>query len=163
MRQRIETAFMDLALIFDPKIQAFDLGVAGVDMAGDDTLASAVLVSLLSDRLVQPYEVMSEQDQRGWWADSYAANQHQTGSRLWLLEREKRLPSVVQRAKRYCEEALAWMVEDGLASAIGVTVFVPNAGFLVAQVQFKINKASRNYRFEFNKARQVWRLVGEGI
>ena len=154
---------MDLALVYNPALQAFDLGVIGADLASDDTLASAVLVSLLCDRLAQTYEVLPGQDRRGWWADSFGANQYLTGSRLWLLEREKQLPSTVQRCKRYCEEALFWLIEDGLASAITVTVFVPRTGWLEAMIKLAVNGQARNYRFEFDQATQVWRLAGEAF
>lgn len=154
---------MDLALTYNPAIQAFDLSLAGTDLAGDDTLASAVLVSLLADRLAEPYEVEAGQDRRGWWADTFADNGHKTGSRLWLLEREKQLPAVVVRCKQYCEEALAWLIEDGLASAITVTVFTPRMGWLVAMIAFQVNGQSRRFRFEFDQAKQLWRLAGEGF
>lgn len=154
---------MDLALIYNPQLQAFDLALSGTgtDLATDDTLASSLLVSLMSDRLAESYEVQQGEDRRGWWADAYASNEHKTGSRLWLLEREKQLPGVVLRCKQYCEEALQWLIDDGLARAITVTVFVPRMGWLVALIQFAINGQSRNFRFEFDDARQVWRLAGE--
>lgn len=154
---------MDLALAYNRSLQAFDLAVKGADLAADDTLASAVLVSLLADRLAEAHEVAPGQDRRGWWADSYADNQHKTGSRLWLLDREKQLPSVVQRCKRYCEEALGWCIEDGLASSIVVTVFTPRIGWLVAMIKFMVNGQARNYRFEFDQSTQVWRLAGEAF
>lgn len=154
---------MDLALTFNPALQAFDLAQTGTDLAADDTLASAVLVSLLCDRLAETYEVDAGADRRGWWADAYVENDHLTGSRLWLLEREKHLASVVQRCKAYCEEALEWFIEDGLASAITVTVFAPRSGWLVALIKFEINGVARNFRFEFDEATQAWRLAGEGF
>lgn len=154
---------MDLALTYDPKLQAFDLALSGTDLAADDTLVSAVLVSLLCDRLAATYEVKPGEDRRGWWADAYADNQYQTGSRLWLLEREKQLPGVVLRCKQYCEEALQWFIEDGLARAITVTVFVPRSGWLAALIKFEINDGARTLRFEFDQARQLWRLAGEGL
>ena len=158
-----ETAQMDLALTFDPTLQVFDLALRGADLASDDTLASAVLVSLLSDRLAETYEVKPGEDRRGWWADAYADKAHKTGSRLWLLERQKQLPSVLQRCKRYCEEALAWCIEDGLASAITVAVFTPRMGWLVAMIKFEINGQSRSLRFEFDQATQRWRLAAESF
>lgn len=154
---------MDMALIFNPQLQAFDLALDGADLAAEDTLASAVLVSLLCDRLAATYEVKQGEDRRGWWADAFSDNQHQTGSRLWLLEREKQLPGVVLRCKQYCEEALQWFIEDGLAKAITVTVFVPRSGWLVAMIKFEINDGARTFRFEFDEARQVWRLAGEAL
>lgn len=154
---------MDLALTYNPQLQVFDLSLTGADLAGDDTLASAVLTSLLCDRLAETYEISAGQDRRGWWADIYAASNHKTGSRLWLLEREKQLPSVVKRCQQYCEEALQWLIDDGMASGITVTAFVPRAGWLVAMIKFVVNGQARTYRFEFDAARQVWRLAGEGL
>ncbi len=154
---------MDLALTFNPALQAFDLSLAGADFKTDTTLASAVLVSLLSDHQAQAYEVASGQDPRGWWADAFATVPHQTGSRLWLMEREKQLASTVQRCKQYCEEALAWMLADGLATRVVATVFVPRTGWLVALIALQLNGASRQYRFEFDQAAQVWALAGEAF
>lgn len=154
---------MDLALTFNPTLQAFDLSLAGSDLAATNTLASTVLASLLCDRLAEQYEVAANQDRRGWWADAYAAPAHHTGSRLWLLEREKQLPGVVQRCQQYCEEALAWLVEDGLCSRVTATVFVPRTGWLVALIALLINNQSRQYRFEFDQVAQVWALAGESF
>ena len=39
---------------------------------------------------------------------------------LWLLAREKRTPAVLARAELYVREALQWLVDDGVASAIAV-------------------------------------------
>lgn len=154
---------MDLALNYSPALQAFDLAVTEADLAADNTLVSAVLTSLLCDRLAANYEVRPGEDRRGWWADAYADNQHLTGSRLWLLAREKQLPGVLLRCKQYCDEALQWFIDDGLASAITVTVFAPRTGWLVAMIRFQINGESRTFRFEFDEARQLWRLAGEAF
>lgn len=152
---------MDLALRYDPKLQAYDLAVDGGDLAADNTFTSAVISSLMNDRQVEEYEVKAGEDRRGWWADAYSDNGHKTGSRLWLLDREKQLQNVVLRCKQYCEEALAWFIKDGLAQTIAVTVFTPRAGWLAAMIGFGINGRTRNLRFEFNQATQVWSLGGE--
>jgi phage gp46-like protein len=153
---------MDLALTYDPTTQVFDLSQEGSDLATDDTLASAVLMSLFCDRLAEDYEVGSGEDRRGWWADTFADVPHKTGSRLWLLERNKQLPSIVQRAKLYCEEALAWLVEDKLCTAVVVTAFAAAPGYLSAIVKLELNGQSRSLRIEFDQTRQLWALSGEG-
>lgn len=154
---------MDLALIFDPKLQAFDLAIDGADLASEDTLASAVLVSILSDRLVADYEVKVGEDRRGYWADAFTEDDHLTGSRLWLLEREKQLPVTLLRCRQYCEEALQWIIDDGLATAITVTVFSMRPGWMVVLIKVQINNINRTFRFEFDEARQTLRLAGEGF
>lgn len=154
---------MDLALSYSRDLDAFDIGVDALaaDLSADDTLTTAVLLSLLSDRTAQPTEVPAHGDRRGWWADAFAEDRDQFGSRLWLLAREKQLPQTVQRARGYIEEALAWLVADGFASAVRATVFAPRIGWLVAQVEIALEGESRRYRFEWSDAAQVWRLAGE--
>ena len=58
----------------------------------------------------------------------------QFGSRLWLLSREKVVPETVARAKEYAEEALAWLIEDGVASRVVVTAEATDAGLVVMEV-----------------------------
>lgn len=55
----------------------------------------------------------------GWWGD--LDNDKPTGSRLWLLRREKLTRDVAMRAEQYAEEALAWMKNDGIARDIQAT------------------------------------------
>lgn len=152
---------MDLALLYNPDNNEFDLAVDGADLAGEDTLISAMLVSLFCDRLVQDYEVGQGEDRRGWWADSLMDGQQLTGSRLWLLERSKQLISVIKLAEQYCEEALAWMIEDGIASAVTVTAFAMRPGVLAALIHLTVNGKSRRFRFEFDLDRQVIRFTDE--
>ena len=152
---------MDIALVYDPQQKAFDMALAGADLAVDKTFASPTLVSLMCDRLAEAYEVRQGEDRRGWWADAFAANNHKTGSRMWLLEREKQLPSVLVRCKQYCEEALQWFVEDGLVDKVTVATFSPRMGWLVAMIKMELNGQSRTFRFEFDQASQQWQLAGE--
>ena len=152
---------MDLTLTYNPALQGFDLALNGADFLAEDTLASAVLVALLSDRLAASYEVPVGYDRRGWWADSLDEGNYLTGSRLWLLAREKQLPGVLVRCKQYCEEALQYLVDDGIVTSVLVTVFNARPGWLVALIKLAVNTGSRIYRFEFDEERQLWRLAGE--
>lgn len=152
---------MDLAITFNRELQVFDLALDGSDLATEDTLASTVLASLLCDRLVEDYEVPPGEDRRGWWADAYADIPHKTGSRLWLLVRNKQLPSIVKRCEQYCQEALAWMVTDKLCAAVTVTAFAVPGSALVAMIKLDLPSGSRNFRFEFDELQQLWRLAGE--
>lgn len=58
---------------------------------------------------------------RGFWADALSPDGDITGSRLWLLDRAKVTPESLVDAKAYADEALAWLVRDGVARAINVT------------------------------------------
>ena len=155
---------MDFSLSFDPETGLLDMSLAGADFAGDDTLVTAVILSLCTDRLAQPHEVAPGEDRRGWWADAYATSpRDKFGCRWWLLAREKQLQSTVQRARDYALEALKWMQEDGLVTSVGVSAFVPRMGWLVLLITLSLNGVDRRYRFEWNSAAQAWRLAGESF
>ena len=91
-----------------------DWQISTPDLRAGGELASAVLISLFSDRRAEPDDDLTDfsDDRRGWWAES------DFGSRLWLLERAKETQNTLQRAKTYCAEALQWLIDDGVAKAI---------------------------------------------
>lgn len=114
----------DLALSWNAVLAEADLALAGLDLATDDGLKTAVIISLFSDRRAAPDDELPQglDDRRGWWGDSFAdVDGDQLGSRLWLLQRAKRTPDVLRRAVEYVEEALAWLVADGVASSVSAT------------------------------------------
>lgn len=113
-----------------------DLALSGRDLALDDGLESAVIVSLFTDRRADGSDELpaGESDPRGWWGDSTLARGRRIGSRLWLLAREKRSPSVLARAEQYALEALQWLIDDGLARGVSVEVSVAQGDMLALAV-----------------------------
>ncbi|MFK0090935.1 phage GP46 family protein, partial [Pseudomonas sp. NPDC090755] len=101
-----------------------ELVLSGFDLARDDGLETAVIISLFTDRRASNEQIPAELPQgdlRGYWGDvSNASPSDQTGSLLWLLAREKQLSPVLSRAQQYCREALAWMIEDRVATRVEV-------------------------------------------
>ena len=129
---------MDLALIWDPIKQRADLALVNGQLATDDTLKTAVIISLFTWRRAKPDDVLPDErstDRKGWWGDWYSDDAiaafkangvlpipvDRIGSRLWLLGREKQLSSVLIRMQEYLEEALEWMLEDGVAKSVDIT------------------------------------------
>lgn len=141
----IRTTFIDME-------HGADYAIAQIGLAEDDGLDTAVILSLFTDRRAEADDAIPDgsSERRGWWADSLAdVENDQIGSRLWLLSREKQLPSVLVKAKGYIEEALAWLVSDGVAKAVNVETFIPRAGILGAQIEIvKPDGQTARYRFE---------------
>ena len=110
----------DLRIEWDAEIGGGDLRIAAPDLAGEDTLRTAVLVSIFTDRRASLDELpVGEVDRRGWWGDALAeVDGDQIGSKLWLLRREKETREVLSRAEGYVRDALAWMIEDEVATSI---------------------------------------------
>jgi phage gp46-like protein len=104
-----------------------DMSIVEDDLAPEDGLRTAILLSLFTDRRAEDDNILpaDDGDQRGWWADEFAdleGDRH--GSRLWLLDRSKRLEDVVPRAEEFARESLAWLLEDKVAERVEVVAEV---------------------------------------
>lgn len=138
-----------------------DCGMEAGDLVAEGSLRTAVILSLFLDRRADDDDILpnGSDDRRGWWADTVApmtdygigggsASGDHIGSRLWLLSREKQLAGVLDRARHYAEEALTWLVEDGVATAVQVTATNPRQGWLVLEVTVTLSDTSE-YRDTF--------------
>ncbi|MGE4323395.1 MAG: phage GP46 family protein [Sphingobium sp.] len=113
----------DIALLFDTQAWSADIAIAGGDLATDDGLRTAVVISLFTDARARDDDPLPDAgaDRRGWWGDCANADPNdRIGSRLWLLASAKVTQDTAIRARDYCREALAWMVTDGIAAAVDV-------------------------------------------
>ena len=98
-----------------------DWKLSGQSLASGNDLVTAVVVSLFTDRVALPDDAILDgsNDPRGWWADD-ALNP--IGSRLWLIDRAKRTQETLERAQGYINEALQWLIDDGVVAQFGVFV-----------------------------------------
>lgn len=131
----------DVAIIWDSEAIAADWGLAGEgQLLLAPALQTAVMVSLFTDRRATDDDVLppGETDRRGWWGEQLDGQP--IGSRLWLLRRAKRMPETLRLARDYIREALAWLIDDALASRIDVETEWGAAGRLVARIT--IHRAS---------------------
>lgn len=133
-----------------------DCGMEAGDLVAEGSLRTAVILSLFLDRRANDDDILpnDSDDRRGWWADTVApmtdygigggsVSGDRIGSRLWLLSREKQLAGVLDRAQHYAEEALAWLVEDGVATAVSVTASNPRPGWLALTVTISLRDGFR--------------------
>jgi phage gp46-like protein len=138
--------------------QGADYAVDSLGLVEDEGLQTAVILSLFTDRRAEADDVIPDgtTDRRGWWADAYpAVDGDRIGSRLWLLSREKQLNSVVNKAREYAQEALAWMIEDGIAASVDIQASIVRTGVLGLTVAIsQPNGAAANYRYEY-----LWRSM----
>lgn len=97
-----------------------DWSVTGGALASGNDLASAVLISLFTDRIAGDADIPPDggDDRRGWWGD--AGEDVPIGSRLWLLDRSRLTQAVANTAKIYMEEALQWLIDDQVALSVKV-------------------------------------------
>lgn len=142
-----------------------DLELVDGDLRVDRGLRTAVLLSLFADRRIADDERLPghrdpedlelpgvsprlPRDLRGWWADR---DGDLFGSRLWLLGRAKLTSITIDLARQYAEEALAWLVDEGIAEAVEV------------RAERLSNNLSIDVRIHRGRARrwdELWRETG---
>lgn len=89
------------------------------DMA--DNLSRAVVISLFTWRRADDSDDYDhELGKQGWWGDSL--NKDEIGSKLWQLLRSKITSETLLRAQEMADDALQWLVEDGICTEISVSV-----------------------------------------
>lgn len=146
----------DLLLTWSPVTNSADLSIVNNDLAREEGLRTAVLLSLFTDRRAEDGDVLPDggTDRRGWWADAVAAvDGDKVGSRLWLLARAKPA-EFLERAPYYAREALEWLLEDQVAERIDVMASEYRAGWALLEIDIYRPQQQEPTRFKFEG---VWR------
>jgi phage gp46-like protein len=136
-----------------------DLVMEAGDLALDDGLNTAVLVSLFSDRRAEPHDELPDhgESRRGWWGDGLNNDNDRLGSRLWLLVRRKQTPETRQLFEDFTREALAWLVADSLAAKVDVSAAWAARGVLVVAIVIH-RPTGEAEKFEFTWNAQAARM-----
>jgi phage gp46-like protein len=139
----------DIALVWDPVNGRADfaMNAAGTDLLMDDTPATAVIISLFSDRLADAADVIPDgtTDPRGWWGDTPLPNetdpsggQDLTGSKIWLRFPGLQITENLRKVESDAKAALQWGIDDGVWTSVSATAFFPatpaNAMFLTIAI-----------------------------
>ena len=134
-----------------------DFALDNADLAVDEGLESSVLISLFTDSRVDGDEIPEgETDPRGFWGDvKTQVEGDSTGSKLWLLSREKLTRVTATRAKQYCQESLAWLIEDGIASGVSVATDIVSAKLLAIQIEIEKPSGGVSYTYDY-----IWQSQG---
>jgi len=119
-----------------------DVAIEDGDLQLEDGLATSVLISLLSDARVG--------DQAGWCLEDRG---DRFGSTLWMLRRSKATTQTRIEAEQMARDALAWLVEDGIAASVTVRASFLLDDMLVLAVSVA-RSADRRWR-------ALWQAVGE--
>lgn len=99
-----------------------DIVIEGKDALSDTGFETCVLISLGTDARASAADRLPEPNKNrgGFWGSALLG--FNLGSKYWLLERSKLTPETMALAKQYTADALQWLVDDGIASTIDVTV-----------------------------------------
>lgn len=145
----------DLATVYIDFNDGADLALDGLLLQDDDGLLTAVLLSLFTDRQARPDDQLpnadiGDMDRRGWCGDDLNDDPaDRIGSRLWLNEAAKQLDAVRASDRDYGNEALQWMVSDGVASKVDVRALSPSSGMRALAVAIhRPDQSVTRFQFE---------------
>lgn len=134
----------DIKLTWDNDNGVADMSITDSDFTKEAGLETAVLISLFTDRRADVDDDLDDvNDRRGWWGDALETDGDKTGSRLWLLYRQKITTKILAKVKEYIEECLQWMLDDGVVADIEVTAERSELDRIYTQIDLSRNSGSK--------------------
>lgn len=123
----------------------FDLFFDGGDLLTGESLENAVIISIGSISRLAGREFTAELHDDGWWGES--TNEDDSwGAELQALVPGKSVPNVELRARQSVQEALKWIVDDGIAEKIDVSA-VASSESLDLSIDITRGGTVENYRY----------------
>lgn len=91
------------------------------DFELDNSYETAIRMSLFLDARADESEVAQPELRRGWHGNYELYNvDHESGSKLWLLEQKRNTVKVRNDASGYIQQCLQWFINDNHAKTIEV-------------------------------------------
>jgi len=124
--------------------------LAAYSVALEDTLNTAIILSLFTDRRAGADDTLplNQTERRGWVGDEFMGTTDKTdqwGSMLWLCMTGKVDELTLERARFAAQEALAWLIRDGIASQITVSTEWVNDRLAVRPTIYKTDQVAPVY------------------
>lgn len=141
----------DIAIEYKSQIKEYDISILNGDLKECDDLDSAVIISLFTWARAAAGEVDENAPRFGWFGDKIDADStDSTGSKLYLLKRKKITNQTIMDAREYIEQALQWMIEDGVATEIKAEVERNASDVNRADALVRIVRGDRSRTMKFN-------------
>ena len=119
----------------------FEIAQKGGDFDTVDGLETAILVSLFTNSRRDESDISNPLNRGGWignWRTS--KRPRELGGLCWTVEHERLTREVLNIARENAQNALAWMIDDGLCRNIEVETEPQNQ----SKIQYKITITSRD-------------------
>ncbi len=117
----------DIRIVWDPTTGTGDLNMLGAGLELGHDLETASLISMFTDAQVDPGDIVFDSDPHGCWIDTYAALEDPTlavipddriGSKIYQAFARPRTQDTLNWLRDQIIQCHAWMITDGVASAV---------------------------------------------
>lgn len=102
---------MDIALEQDISSGKWDISFLNGDLKTSASLINSYQISLFCNR--NSGREIDEIKEGGYWGDILEEG-HITGSKIWLLDREKITKETINLIQEYALESCKWLIKDGI-------------------------------------------------
>lgn len=127
----------------------------------DDEVLAATVISLFCDKRLSfdGPEPLTPDDRRGWWGDRTLDANDRIGSYLWRLARWPMVDTkIFPEILFYCQDALKWMVDDGVAKDIKFDISKVDRWTVGIKVLIEKPEAKKLTQYYF-----TWKLTAQGV
>lgn len=137
----------DLTLTYNEDNKEYDISFNEQgDFANDNSIQTALLISLFDDKRADSTEIANPILRNGWLGNEINLDGFEQGSKLWLLAQERNTVQTKNQAVEYCKASLQWLLDDGIITALKVTGLNTNQGISI-QVEIGYNGITSQYTF----------------
>jgi len=93
------------------------------DLEGSNSIDTAILMSLFTDKRADVSEIRESSQRRGWWGNLFNDNVgYEIGSKIWLNSSQGRITAEnLNSLNTNSLESLAWLKEDNIVDDIKVS------------------------------------------
>lgn len=101
----------------------YDLVIDGSDFASAEGFETAIPTSYFTDARAPAVQVQEAKNRRGWAGNILSADiERELGGLLWILDQARIIEDVLNFGKSFAEDSIQWMLDDGEARNVAVTV-----------------------------------------
>lgn len=147
---------MTTDLIMAPYGQTYDITVdQDGDLGNGDFLDTAILYSIYGERRASESEVPISSNRRGWIGNE--GKDFENGSKVWLFEQARRTQSNLNELAGALQDALEWMVDDGLLERVTARTFIEGGLTKAEIVLYRFNSKVEHIYYT------LWENTGEHL
>lgn len=101
----------------------YDIQIDGADFASARGFETAIPTSFFTDSRASAVQVQQAELRRGWAGNLlYLDDGRELGGLLWILDQARLTADTINFAKSFAQDSLQWLIDDGLARSIKITV-----------------------------------------